>query len=91
MPSAFITALQLSILTVKNNEGYTCACGLHLGLSVDNISVAKDAAVLQAAHYQHHNKHFGKPATLYMQGESTPPGNNAIVAAWCSCDEVTHG
>ena len=86
MSGEFIKAVQLDILTVKNAKGYTCICGMSIGISVDNIDPGDAAPLLRAAHKRHHDNHFGVPATLYMQGETTPPGNNAIVKAWCSCD-----
>jgi hypothetical protein len=75
---------------VKDKDSYTCVCGLSIGISVDKLastsSILRNPALLRDAHSKHHKEHYGVKATLYMQGEVTPPGNNTIVAAWCSCD-----
>ena len=78
MSGEFIAALQLGI-NVKNAAGYTCICGLKVGISVDLIDPKQAGLVLAAAHAFHHAKHFGVPATLYMIGDP-------ITAAQCSCE-----
>ena len=90
MSGAFITALGLDPKTAASPEGYVCTCGLRLGISVDKPSAGNALlyrpAVLAGAHKRHHMLHFGIAATLYMQGEPTPPGSNGVVKAFCSCD-----
>ncbi len=90
MSSAFITALHLGFLTVKNSRGYTCACGLSIGISVDGLaitdSILKQPDLLQAAHLKHHKEHFGA-ARLIMQNSYTAEGEEipTEAKAFCSC------
>ena len=83
-PTSFKSSLS------RDGQSYVCACGLSIGVGVDNldpgVSILRRPALLKAAHQRHHGNHFGTPATLYMIDGLTPTGQETLAAAQCSCE-----
>ncbi len=74
----------------RDKQSYICACGLSVGIGVDEIAADSSALsrpdLLKAAHQFHHRLHFGVPATLYMISSDAPSGLEILTAAQCSCE-----